>query len=65
MKVSTSDKYNDAFMGMALYLVETDKDGVVSLQGIDKKVNDQTTLRPAKFSSSTMLTLPSTPSPTS
>ena len=45
VKVSTSDKYNDAFMGMALYLVETDKDGVVSLQGIDKKVNDQTDVK--------------------
>ena len=40
VKVSTSDKYNDAFMGMALYLVETDKDGVVSLQGIDVKNNE-------------------------
>ena len=40
VKVSTSDKYNDSFMGMALYLVETDKDGVVSLQGIDVK-NDE------------------------
>ena len=40
VNVSTSDKYNDAFMGMALYLVETDKDGVVSLQGIDVKNNE-------------------------
>ena len=40
VNVSTSDKYNDAFKGMALYLVETDKDGVVSLQGIDKKTTD-------------------------
>ncbi len=29
VNVSTSDKYNDASKGMALYLVETDKDGVV------------------------------------
>ena len=40
VNVSTSDKYNDAFMGMALYLVETDKDGVVSLQGINVKNNE-------------------------
>ena len=32
-KVSTSDIYNDGYQGLALYKVETDKDGKVSLQG--------------------------------
>ena len=32
--VSTSDRYNKGYRGMALYMVETNKDGTVNLQGI-------------------------------
>jgi len=35
-RVSTSGSSNKAYQGMALYLVETNKDGSVNLQGIDK-----------------------------
>ena len=38
-KVSTSDIYNDGYQGLALYKVETDKDGKVSLQAITTKAN--------------------------
>ena len=38
-KVSTSDIYNDDYQGLALYKVETDKDGKVSLQAITTKAN--------------------------
>ena len=38
-KVSTSDIYNDGYQGLALYKVETDKDGKVSLQAITTKEN--------------------------
>ena len=35
--VSTSDKYNEDYEGMALFMVETNKDGGVNLQGISTK----------------------------
>ena len=38
-KVSTSDVYNKDYQGLALYKVETDKDGKVSLQAITTKAN--------------------------
>ena len=38
-KVSTSDIFNDDYQGLALYKVETDKDGKVSLQAITTKAN--------------------------
>ena len=33
-RVSTSDRYNKGYRGMALYMVETNKDGSVNLQGL-------------------------------
>ena len=35
--ISTSDKYNEDYEGMALFMVETNKDGGVNLQGISTK----------------------------
>ena len=41
--VSTSDKYNEGYEGMALFMVETNKDGGVNLQGISTKTVDKET----------------------
>ena len=41
--VSTSDKYNEDYEGMALFMVETNKDGGVNLQGISTKTVDKKT----------------------
>ena len=41
--VSTSDKYNEDYEGMALFMVETNKDGGVNLQGISTKTVDKET----------------------
>lgn len=41
--ISTSDKYNDVYEGMALFMVETNKDGGVNLQGISTKTVDKGT----------------------
>ena len=41
--VSTSDKYNEDYEGMALFMVETNKDGGVNLQGISTKTVDKNT----------------------
>ena len=41
--VSTSDKYNEDYEGMALFMVETNKDGGVNLQGISTKTDDRET----------------------
>ena len=41
--VSTSDKYNEDYEGMALFMVETNKDGGVNLQGISTKTVRQET----------------------
>ena len=41
--VSTSDKYNEDYEGMALFMVETNKDGGVNLQGISTKTVRQKT----------------------
>ena len=41
--VSTSDKYNEDYEGMALFMVETNKDGSVNLQGISTKTVRQET----------------------
>ena len=42
--VASDSKYNDGYEGLALYLVEYNKDGTVNLQGYDKKVNDSDVL---------------------
>ena len=44
--VSTSGSSNDAYKGMALYLVETNKDGSVNLKGADVEYVAKTTVNP-------------------
>ena len=44
--VSTSGSSNDAYKGMALYLVETNKDGSVNLKGADVEYVAKTTINP-------------------